>query len=40
MSSLALFPGLHAQLLSLAVQNAGGKPGRIYHMMQATADVT
>jgi len=31
--------GLHAQLLSLAVQKAGGRPGRIYHVMRAAADV-
>jgi len=37
---IALFPGLHAQLLSLAVRKAGGRPGRIYHMMRAAADVT
>jgi len=35
---LASFPGLHTQLLSLALRKAGGKPGRIYHMMRA-ADV-
>jgi len=28
--ALALFPGLHTQLLSLAVRNAGGRPGRTY----------
>jgi len=39
-TSLALFPGLHAQLLSLAVRKAGGRPGRIYHVMCAAADVT
>ena len=32
------FPGLHAQLLSLAVQKAEGRPGSIYHVMRATAD--
>jgi len=37
---LASFPGLHAQLLSLTVQRAGGRPGRIYHVMRAAADVT
>jgi len=37
--SLAPFPGLHPQLLSLAVRKAGGKPGRIYHVMYAAADV-
>jgi len=31
--SMALFPGLHTQLLSLAVWKAGERPGRIYHMM-------
>jgi len=36
----ALFPGLHTPLLSLAVQKAGGRPGRNYHVMRATADVT
>ena len=36
---LALFLGLYTQLLSLAVQKAGGRPGRIYHVMCATADV-
>ena len=40
MGSLASFPGLHAQLLSLAVRKAGGRPGRIYHVMRATTDVT
>ena len=39
-SVLALFPGLHAQLLSLTVQKAGGRPGRIYQVMRAAADVT
>jgi len=33
---IALFPGLHAQLLSLAVGKAGGRPGTIYHVMFAT----
>jgi len=37
---LASFPGLHAQLLLLAVRKAGRRPGRIYHMMRAAADVT
>jgi len=37
---LASFPGLHAQLLSLAVQKAEGRPGLIYHVMRAAADVT
>jgi len=37
---VASFPGLHAQLLSLAVQKTGGRPGRIYHMMHAAADIT
>jgi len=37
---LALFPGLHAQLLSLAVRKAGRRPGRIYHVMRTAADVT
>jgi len=38
---LASFPGLHAQLLSLAVRKAGeGRPGRIYHVMRAAGDVT
>ena len=37
---LASFPGLHAQTLSLAVRKAGGRPGRIYHVMRAAADVT
>jgi len=37
---LASFLGLHAQLLSLAVQKAEKRPGWIYHMMHATADVT
>ena len=36
---LALFPGLHVQLLSLAVRKAGGRPERIYHVMRAAADV-
>ena len=34
---LASFPGLHAQLLSLAVGKVGGRPGRIYHVMCAAA---
>jgi len=38
--TLALFPGLHAQLLSLAVRKVGGRPGRIYHVMCAAADIT
>ena len=38
---LASFPGLHAQLFSLAVQKGGGgRPGRIYHVMRAATDVT
>jgi len=37
--TIPAFPGLHTQLLSLAVQKAGGRPGRIYHVMCATADV-
>jgi len=36
---LTSFPGLHAQLLSLAVWKAGRRPGRIYHVMRATADI-
>jgi len=36
---VALFPGLHTQLLSLAVQKAGRRPGRVYHVMCAAADV-
>jgi len=31
---LASFPGLHAQLLLLAVQKVGGRSGQIYHMMR------
>jgi len=39
-TGLASFPGLHAQLLSLAVRKAGeGRPGRTYHVMRAAADV-
>ena len=38
--SVASFPGLHAQLLLLAVRKVGGRPGQIYHVMRATADVT
>jgi len=38
--SLASFPDLHSQLLSLAVQKAGGRPGWIYHVMHAAGDVT
>ena len=34
---VALFPGLHTQLLLLAVRKVGGRPGRI---MRAAADVT
>jgi len=37
---LASFPGLHTQLLLLAVRKVGGRPGRIYHVMCAAADVT
>jgi len=37
---LASFPGLHGQLLSLAVGKAGGRPGWIYHVMRAAANVT
>jgi len=37
---LASFPGLHTQLLSLAVRKAGRRPGRICHVMHAAADVT
>ena len=37
---VASFPGLHAQLLSLAVRKVGGRPGHIYHIMRATADVS
>jgi len=36
----ASFIGLHAQLLSLAVQKAGGRPGPIYHLMCAATVVT
>ena len=36
--SLSPFPGLHTQLLSLAVRKAWGRPGWIYHVMRATAD--
>ena len=38
--SVASVPGLHAQLLSLAVRKAGSRPGQIYHVMRAAADVT
>ena len=37
---VASFPGLHAQLLSFAVRKARERPGRIYHVMHAVADVT
>ena len=37
---IASFPGLHAQLLLLAVQKVGGRPGRIYHVMYDAADIT
>jgi len=37
---VASFPGLHAQILSLAVQRVGGRPGWIHHVMHAAADVT
>ena len=37
---LASFPGLHAQLLSLAVRKAGGRPGRSRHVIRAAIDVT
>ena len=37
---LASFPGLHAQVLSLAVRKVGRRPGWIYHVMCAAADVT
>jgi len=33
LGSLASFPGLHAQLLSLAVRKAGGSPGRIFFIL-------
>jgi len=36
---LASFPGLHAQLLLLAVRKAGGRTGQIYHVMRTAADV-
>ena len=37
---LASFPGLHAQLLSLACSTkSGGRPGRTYHVMRAAANV-
>jgi len=32
---VASFPGLHAQLLSLAVRKAGGRPGRFRHVICA-----
>jgi len=38
--TVASFPGLHAQLLSLAVQKAGGRPGRSRHVIRAAIDVT
>ena len=38
--ALALFPGLHTQLLSLAVRKTGGRLERIYHVMYATAGFT
>ena len=37
---LASIPGLHVQLLSLAVRKVGRRPGRIYYVMRAAADVT
>jgi len=37
---VASFPGLHAQLLLAAVRRAGRRPGWIYHVMRASADVT
>jgi len=39
-ASPSLVPRLPRPVLSLAVWKAGGRPGRIYHMMRATADVT
>jgi len=39
LDTIASFPGLHAQFLSLAVRKAGGRPGRIYQVMHA-ADVS
>jgi len=39
-NNIALFPGLHTWLLLLAVRKAGGRPGQIYHVMCAAADVT
>ena len=36
----SLVPRPHAQLLSLAVRKVRRRPGRIYHMMRAAADVT
>ena len=38
--NIASFPGLHAQLLSLAVRKAGGRPGRSRHVIRAAIDVT
>jgi len=37
---LASFPGLHAQLLSLAVRKAGGRPGRSRHVIRVAINVT
>ena len=36
--TVASFPGLHTQLLSLAVQKAGGRPGRSHHVIRAATD--
>jgi len=38
--TLASFPGLHAQLFLLVVQKAEGRPGMIYQVMCAIADIT
>ena len=37
---VASFPGLHAQLLLLAVRKVGGRPGRSRHVIRAAIDVT
>ena len=38
--SLSLVPRPPCPALSLAVRKAGGRPGRIYHIMRAIVDVT
>ena len=36
---LASFPGLHAPAFVACSTKSGGRPGRIYHVIRAAADV-